>query len=92
MFAAQWSVGPTTPASHRAIILHGVVRRTAHALDYVPVGSIQSEIPITIYDMTTQTVGYLNNAGLREQVPSLRKSQLRPFTRNPLCFLTSQGR
>ena len=31
-------------------------------------------------------------AGLGEQIPPLRNSQLRPFTRNNLCSLTSQGR
>ena len=36
--------------------------------------------------------GSPEHAGLNEQIPSLRNSQLRPFTRNPLRFLTSQGR
>ena len=36
--------------------------------------------------------GSPEHAGLREQIPSLRNPQLRPFTCNPLCPLASQGR
>ena len=36
--------------------------------------------------------GSPEHAGLREHIPSLQNSQFRPFTPNPLCFLTSQGR
>ena len=36
--------------------------------------------------------GSPEHAGQREQIPSHWNSQYRPFTRNALCFLTSQGR
>ena len=36
--------------------------------------------------------GSPEHAALREQIPSVWNSQLRPFTRSPLCSLTSQGR
>ena len=37
------------------------------------------------------TCGSPEHAGLREQVPSLRNSQVRPFTRNPLCLHNLPG-
>ena len=40
----QWSVSPTTAATHGAIILNGVVPRTVGE----PVGLVQSWIPISI--------------------------------------------
>ena len=36
--------------------------------------------------------GSPEHAGLRDHSPSLQNSHLRPFTRNPLSFLTFQGR
>ena len=41
---------------------------------------------------TIRDCGSPEHAGLREQIPSLENSQLRPFTRNSICSVTPQGR
>ena len=41
---------------------------------------------------TTSTPGHLNAPAYVNRFPPDWDSQLRPFSRNPLCFLTSQGR
>ena len=52
-------------------------------------GRISQECPPP-YDHPS--CGSLEHAGLREHIASVGNLQLRPFTRNPLCSRSSQGR
>ena len=58
MFAVEWSVSPTAPASNRAIILHSVVPQTHQGagLGIHAVGSFRGS-PL---QKTTQSAGHLS--------------------------------
>ena len=48
MFAAPWSVSPTATAFKRTFFRTVEYQERAHALDQVPMGSDQSDVPPSI--------------------------------------------
>ena len=88
-FAGQWSVRPIAPASLDTFSAQCSTKNAPTRWTRYSWGWFSPGCPPPYNHLNC---GSPEHAGYVNRFPPDLDSQLRPFTRNPLCFLTSQGR
>ena len=89
LFAAQWSVRPIAPASNHTFSAQCSTKNAPMRWTRYAWGRFSRRCPPPYEHFNC---GSPEHVGLREQMPPRLGVTIEPFTRNPLCFLTSQGR